>query len=151
MAKNCGFTLGGKGTDMAEDLEEIKERLEQLERYVNLLETRVDLQGSLMVPYSAGREPVALPDTENAQASAREAEDPRPSGDDPELKGFNYLLRTILTQQGMHNTDVRKAVRSQEGLRSTMGKAIGTLNSIEQMLRDIPRKVQTLVNEREAR
>lgn len=46
---------------MTEDLEEIRQRQEQLERYVNLLETRVDLQESLMRLYTARREPQALP------------------------------------------------------------------------------------------
>jgi hypothetical protein len=56
---------------------------------VNLLETRVDLQESLMRLYSAGRERVTLSDAENMQSSARVAEDTRPSADDPELRGFD--------------------------------------------------------------
>jgi hypothetical protein len=128
---------------MTEDLEEIKERLEQLERYLNLLETRVDLQESLMRLYSAGRRPIAPSDAEDAQSIGQVAQGTLPSADAPELKGFDYLLRSILTHQGMHNTDIRKAVRSQQGPRSSM-------DSIEQVRHDIHRKVQILVNEREA-
>jgi hypothetical protein len=126
---------------MTEDLEETKERLGQLERYVNLLEARVDLQESLMRLYTAGREPTVLPD----------AEDTPTSEDDPQIKGFDYLLRTILTQQGMHSTDLRKAVRGQEGLRSRIENAAGRLDSIVEMLHNIDRKVQTLVCRLEAR
>lgn len=136
---------------MPEDVEEIKERQEQLERYVNLLEARVDLQESLMRLYTAGREPAVLPDAEDAPSSAQDAEDARSSEDDLRIKGFDYLLRTILTQQGMHSIDLRKAVRGQEGLRLRIENVTGRLDSIVEILHDIDRKVQTLVRGLEAR
>jgi SMC interacting uncharacterized protein involved in chromosome segregation len=129
---------------MTEDLQEIRERQEQLERYVNLLETRVDLQEGLMRLYAAGIEPAAPADAEDAGET-------RTSEDDPRLKGFDSLLRSILTQQGMHSTDLRKAVRGQERLQSRMENAATRLDSIVQMLHDVDRKVQSLVRRLDAR
>jgi len=47
------------------------------------------------------------------------------------------LLRSILSQQGMHSTDIRKAVRDQERLTKK-------LNSMEEMLQRVDRNVQAL-------
>lgn len=53
------------------------------------------------------------------------------------------MLRSILSQQGMHSTDIRKAVRDQERLAAK-------LNSIEEMLQRVDRNVQALGTHREA-
>jgi DNA repair ATPase RecN len=136
---------------MTDELAELKQRQEQLEQYVNLLEARVDLQESLMRLYTAGREPSELPDPEDGSPSVQGAEGTRPSEGDPQLKGFDYLLRTILTQQGMHSTDLRKAIRGQELLQSRIENATGRLDSIGEIARDVDRKVQTIVRRLEAR
>lgn len=137
---------------MTEDLEEVKERLEQLERYVNILESRVDVQESRMRFYAAaGREPTVLLNGSDGQDGAQDAEVTLTGGDDPQLNGLDLLLQSILTKQGFHNTDLRTAVRGQERLQSSIDRAIGTLNSIMQILPDIHRKVQTLADKREAR
>ena len=82
--------------------------------------------------YTARREPKALPEVGEVP----------PSEQDPELKGFDFLLRSILSQQGMHSTDIRKAVR---GLESMTAK----LNSVEEMLRRVDLGVQRLGTQEE--
>jgi hypothetical protein len=123
--------------------------LEQLERYVSLLESRVDLQDSMMRLRSAGIDPTALTDAEDAQPSARAAGGTGPGEDDPVRKRFDHLLRTIVIKQGTHETNLRTAVRGQEWLQSGVESAIRRLDSIEQILRDVQRKVQTLVTKPE--
>lgn len=135
---------------MTEDLEEIKERLENVERYMNLLEGRVDLQESLMRLYTAGREPPAAPGADHDQPGMHDAARKQRSREDPELKGFDYLLRTILTHQGNHTTDLRKAVRGQEGLQWRLEKTTRTVDSVERMLREVQERVLALVDNRDA-
>lgn len=74
-----------------------------------------------------------------------------PDGDNLRLKGFDYLLHSILNRQGHHNADLRMAVQGQERMQSSMNRTTRTLDSIEQTMRDIHRKVQILVDKREAR
>lgn len=101
---------------MTEELQEIKERLEQLERYVNLLESRLDAQAG-------------------TQASAEDAAGGRLGEDDPRIRAFDQVLRSILTRQGMQNTALRSVVRGLERLQSSMEKVIEKISSIEEALR----------------
>lgn len=101
---------------MTEELQEIKERLEQLERYVNLLESRLDAQAG-------------------TQAGAQDAAGARLGEDDPRIRGFDQVLRSILTRQGMQNTALRSVVRGLERLQSSMEKVIEKITSIEEALR----------------
>lgn len=127
---------------MSEDLEEIKERQDQLERYVRLLETRVDVQESIMKLYTAGREPATPPDPSSAGQDTERI----PVGEeDLRLKGFDSLLRSILTKQGMHNTDIRESTRGQKYLQWSIDNVIKRLDSIEETLRHVDSNVRGFV------
>jgi hypothetical protein len=130
---------------MTDDLAELKERVGQLERYVNLLESRVDGQDWLMKLDTAKRSSAAKrPSSDDGKRAA--------SGeDDPRYKGFDYLLHSILTRQGMHNGDLRTAVRGQEQLRSRFETLGARLDSIVKILHDIESNVQALVRRTEDR
>ena len=131
---------------MSEDLEEIKERQDQLERYVSLLEGRIDMLDSLMELSSAERKLATLPDRSSAAQDTR-----APVGEeDRRLKGLDNLLRSILTKQGMHNTDIRESTRDQKRLLSSMERVLRKLSSIEEDLRHVDRNVKTLVKGNEA-
>jgi hypothetical protein len=132
---------------VSEDLEEIKERQDQLERYVRLLETRVDVQESIMQLYTAGREPATPPDPSNAgQGTERVPVDE----EDLRLKGLDSLLRSILYKQGEHNTGIRESTRGQKYLQWSVDNVIKRLNSIEETLRHVDRNVKTLVKGNES-
>jgi hypothetical protein len=66
--------------------------------------------------YTAGRKPAPPADPSSA---GQEAERVLTSDEDPRLKGFDYLFRSILTEQGMHNTDMRESTRDQKRLLSS--------------------------------
>jgi len=96
---------------MIEDLEEIKERQDQLEQYVRLLEARVDAQESIMRLYAAPRKSATLPGPSSTGQDTGRV----PMGEeDLRLRGFDSLLRSILTKQGMHSTDIRESTRDQK-------------------------------------
>jgi len=132
---------------MSEDLEEIKERQDRLEGYVRLLETRVDVQESIMQLYTAGREPATPPDSSGA---GQDAERAPVDEEDLRLKGLDSLLRSILYKQGEHNTDIRESTRGQKHLQWSVDNVIKRLNSIEETLRHMDRNVRTLVKGNEA-
>jgi hypothetical protein len=129
---------------MADDLAELKERVGLLERYVNLLELRVDSQESIMQLNTAGRKRTTPPSSDDGRRTGADEDDPR-------YKGFDYLLRTILAKQGMHNGDIRTLLRNQEYLGSRMTATTGTLDSIEKILHDVNGQIRTLIQSNEDR
>jgi prefoldin subunit 5 len=141
------MTAATEGPGMSEDLEEIRERQDQLERYASLLEGRIDMLDTLMEMSSAERKLAALPDRSSAAQDTGRA----PIGEeDRRLKGLDNLLRSILTKQGMHNTDIRESTRDQKRLLSSVERVIRRLGSIEEELRHVDRNVKTLVKGNEA-
>jgi hypothetical protein len=141
------MTATTEGPAMSEDLEEIKERQDRLEGYVRLLETRVDVQESIMQLYTAGREPATPSD---ASGAGQDAERVPVDEEDLRLKGLDSLLRSILYKQGEHNTDIRESTRGQKHLQWSIDNVIKRLNSIEETLRHMDRNVRTLVKGNEA-
>jgi hypothetical protein len=105
---------------MTEDLEEIKERLEKLEGYVDLLESRVEWQERMMKLYDAGIKPASSSHVEDAARPT--AQDPLGTKHEAELHGVDNLLRSIPSKQSMHNRELTKAVRGQEGLPVMLGE-----------------------------
>jgi hypothetical protein len=141
------MTATTEGPAMSEDLEEIKERQDRLEGYVRLLETRVDVQESIMQLYTAGREPATPSDSSGAGQDAKRVP---VDEEDLRLKGLDSLLRSILYKQGEHNTDIRESTRGQKHLQWSVDNVIKRLNSIEETLRHMDRNVRTLVKGNEA-
>ena len=136
---------------MTEELEEIKERLGNLEGYVELLESGVDWQERMMKLYDAGIRPTSPSDAEDdAQPSVREAVDTRATGHDSQLEEFGNLLRSILAKQGMHNRELRGAIRGQEHLQSSLKNITARLDSAGETFRQIDRNVRALVDKPDA-
>jgi len=121
---------------MTEDLEEIKERLENVEQYVNLMERRIDVLDTVIGLRAAGREPSAPSSPDNVRLIATVAEDATPDDRDLELKEVDHMFRTIVIRQGMHSTSLREAVRGRDRVEVGMRSVTGTLNSIQRMLED---------------
>jgi hypothetical protein len=134
---------------MTADLEEIKPRLENLERYLQLLESRVDSQEGLLKLHGVGIKPTLPSDTDDAQPSALDAEDAPPCERDLDLQKVDHLLSSIVLKQGMHNTDLREALRGQERLRLGMRSVTGMLDSIQQTVQDIRRELRAPAGKRE--
>lgn len=91
------------------------------------------------------------PQTKDASSSTQDAENAPSREDILELKGLDTLLQSILTKQGIHNGDLRSALRSQERLESSVERVIGKLNSIEETLRGVDRNGRGLVELLKAR
>ena len=123
---------------MTDDLVELKERVEQLATFVDLLESRIDLQaGDLRVISAICRlTPITDPDE-------------MPDGEGGRIQ-IDNLLRSIATQQSMQKTDIRESARAQQRLQSCIDSLTRDLGSIEVRLRNVDSNVHTLV-ERSAR
>lgn len=130
---------------MTEDLEEIKESLENVEQYVNLMERKIGVLDTVIGLRAAGREPSAPSSPDNVGPIAMVAEDATPDDRDLELKEVDHVFRTIVIKQGMHSTSLREAARGQDRAEVGVRSVTGTLNSIQRMLEDVLRKVQALV------
>jgi hypothetical protein len=124
---------------MTDDLAQLKERVEQLATYVDLLEGRIDLQaGDLRVISAICRlTPVTDPDE-------------MPDGEGGRIQ-IDNLLRSIATQQSMQKTRHRESMGEQRRLQSCVDSLIRDLGSIEARLRNVDRNVQALVERREDR
>jgi hypothetical protein len=133
------------------ELEEIRERLGNLEGYVELLESRVDWQERMMRLYEAGIRPTPPSDEkDDARPSVRDAVNTPATRRDSQLEEFGNLLRSILAKQGMHNRELRAAVRGQEHLQSSLKNIAASLNSAGETLRHIDRNVRALVTKPDA-
>lgn len=106
---------------------------------MRLLEARVDAQESLMKFYNSGRKPTTLPDADDVSSTALTSEEGL------RLKGFDHLLRSILTKLGMQSTDLRNSARDRERLLSSIESAIRRLDSTGETMRHVDRKVGALV------
>jgi hypothetical protein len=121
---------------MENDLAEIKERQDQLEAYLNALESRVDWQEGMLQLVDAkngGRTASRPADLQSEEADVGET---RPGVQDAEA-----LLRSVVLKQRLHGTTLRSLEKTQERgqsrLQATMDGVVNRLDSITATLRRI--------------
>ena len=117
------------------DLAELKERQDQLEAYLNVLESRVDWQAAMLELVANGRGrtasgPADLPSEEADVVEAR-----------PGVQDAEALLRSVVLKQSLHGTTLRRLEKTQERgqsrLQATMDGVVNRLESIAGTLRRI--------------
>jgi hypothetical protein len=104
---------------MTDELEELKRRQDELEEFVNVLESRLQYAGD--------------PD-----------EDRRCCGYADDAKRYPGGESFIALHQSFHGTHLKRVEWEQKGLKRSMENAVGKLSTIEETLRRVDRIVQGL-------
>jgi hypothetical protein len=128
--------LATKGDSHGNDLAEVKERQDQLEAYLSVLESRVDWQET-MLRLAGAHKGVRASSGDAAPRSEEESVGQARPG----LQPAESLLRSIVLKQSMDSTTLRKVARAQESgqsrLQTGVDRLADQLNSIADTLRRI--------------
>ena len=134
---------------MTDEFEELKQRQDELEEFVNVLESRLSTQETLMRIVDAVDMPMTRTDTQQGHVSEQDTEDTEPDGLGARYSERESLLRSIALHQSFHGTHLKRVEREQRGLKRSMEDAVEKLSAIEETLRRVDRSVQTLAKRAE--
>ena len=114
---------------MADELDELKRRQDELEEFLNVLESRLSTQETLMRIVDTAGKPTVQTDTQDEGAR---------------YSGHESLLRSIALHQSFHATHLKRVEWEQRGLRRNMENVAGKLSAVEETLRRVDRSIQEL-------
>jgi hypothetical protein len=134
---------------MTDELAELKQRQDELEEFVNVLESRLSTQETLMCIVDTVGMPTVRTDTQAGDFGEQDTADTEADESGVRNSGHESLLRSIALHQSFHGTHLKRVEREQRELKKNTENAAGKLAAIEETLRRIDRSVHALVKRSE--